>query len=251
MNIGTLIVDDEAPARRRIRDLLKAEPDFSVLGEARDGLEAVEAIDKLRPQIVFLDIQMPGMDGFEVARSLPADHLPLLVFVTAYDQFALAAFDVCALDYLVKPFDAGRFRKTLDRLRQTLREPSADLATGLQRLLRKLDEERPPAERFLVKSRGRILFVRCEEIDWIEAAGNYTELHAGDNAYLLRETLETLENRLDPRRFVRIHRSRIVNVDRVREIVAWDHGDYCVLLQNGVRLRLSRRYKANLERFSG
>ncbi len=252
MTATVLIVDDEAPARRRIRDLLEGETDFRIVGEARNGSEALGQITRLRPRVVFLDVQMPEMDGFEVVRSLPPGPLPLVVFVTAYDEYALDAFEVSALDYLLKPFDASRFRKTLDRVRQSLTEAEASrLAEGLERVLGRLEADRGLPSRFLAKSRGRIHFVKPEDIDWIEAASNYAELHVGEDSYLVRETLDAMEGKLDPENFIRIHRSRIVNIDRVREIHPWEHGDYAVVLENGVRLRMSRRYKGNLDQAAG
>lgn len=251
-NATVLIVDDEAPARRRIRQLLEAADDFQIVGEAANGAEALEMIAKLRPQVVFLDVQMPELNGFEVLRALPTEDIPRVVFVTAFDEYALDAFEVCAIDYLLKPFDADRFSRTLDRLREVLGEAAASpLEGGLRRLLQRLEAEGRVASRFVAKSRGRMVFVKPEEIDWVEAAANYAEFHVGERSYLIRETLDALQDKLDPQSFVRIHRSRIVNIDRVREIHPWEHGDYAVVLENGVRLRMSRRYKANIDRLGG
>lgn len=246
MSITVAIVDDEAPARRRLRDLLEAEPDFRVVGEAAGGAEALKLAENARPDVLFLDIRMPGMDGLEVVRRLGNTEPPMVVFVTAFDRHAVEAFELCALDYLLKPFDAGRLRQTLDRVRARQKIGRPDTAQQLVRVLEQLEAGRH-ARRFLVKSRGRMEFVAVDEIDWIEAAGNYAELHVGQRTRLIRETLNALERLLDPHEFVRIHRSRIVNLDRVREIHPWEHGDFLVVLVDGSRLRMSRRYKANLE----
>ncbi len=246
MSIAVAIVDDEAPARQKLRDLLAAEEGFRVVGEANNGAEALRLVGELHPDLLFLDIRMPGMDGLEVVRRLEGKGAPVVVFVTAFDRHAVEAFELCALDYLLKPFDAARLRQTLERVRRRLQEGSADSVGELVGLLERLEHSRH-AQRFLVKSRGRMRFVRAEEIDWVEAAGNYAELHVGGKAHLIRETLAGLEGRLDPQRFVRVHRSRIVNVDRVREIHAWEHGDFLILLEDGSKIRMSRRFKASLE----
>ncbi len=246
MSIAVAIVDDEAPARQKLRDLLAAEEVFCVVGEANNGAEALRLVGELHPDLLFLDIRMPGMDGLEVVRRLEGKGAPVVVFVTAFDRHAVEAFELCALDYLLKPFDAARLRQTLERVRRRLQEGSADSVGELVGLLERLERSRH-AQRFLEKSRGRMRFVRTEEIDWVEAAGNYAELHVAGKAYLIRQTLAGLEARLDPQRFVRVHRSRIVNVDRVREIHAWEHGDFLILLEDGSKIRMSRRFKASLE----
>ncbi len=248
MAIRILIVDDEAPARRRLRALLQGESDCEVVAEAATGGAALEMIDRHSPDLLFLDIQMPGMDGLAVVRELDSREPPLIVFVTAYDQFAVEAFELCALDYLLKPFDRERFQKALERARGRLGsggEPAAD--PGLRRLLELLQGG---TARFLVKARGRMLLIKAEECDWLEAAGNYVELHVGGKAHLVRDTLQSLEQRLDPTQFVRIHRSRIVNLDRIREILPDAHGDFEVVLRDGTQLRMSRRYRSNLDALS-
>lgn len=252
MRIRTLIVDDEPLARRRLRDLLEPEADFELAGEASDGRQAVAALRSLRPDLVFLDVQMPLLDGFGVVEEVGADALPALIFVTAYDRFALQAFEVHALDYLLKPFDRDRFRKALERARAQLRrEEPADLP---RRLLALLNDVRPGAsspERLVIKAEGRVSFVRVDELDWVEAAGNYIRLHAGKNTFMLRETMSHLEARLDPRRFVRIHRSIIVNVERIREIQPAFHGDSVAVLRDGTELTLSRSYRDRFQEFLG
>ncbi|HEX2187390.1 MAG TPA: LytTR family DNA-binding domain-containing protein [Longimicrobiaceae bacterium] len=255
MPIRSLVVDDEPLARRRVLRLLKAEPEAEVAGSAASGDEAVEAIRSLSPDLVFLDVQMPGTDGFGVLEALGPGEMPYVVFVTAYDQYALRAFEVHALDYLLKPFDAPRFHRAFGRARaQIRRRETREHRTRLISLLgdlaagREAPDPAPgaaqPMDRLLVRSDGRILFLRAEEIDWIGAQGNYAELHVGADAYLIRETMGELEARLDPGRFLRVHRSTIVNLDRVRELRPWFGGDYRVMLHDGTELHLSRVYRA-------
>ncbi len=250
--IRTLIVDDEALARDGVRIHLQQQPDFEVVGEAEDGTAAVNAIRELDPDVVFLDVQMPGLDGFGVLRELGAAALPEIVFVTAYDQFALQAFEAHALDYLLKPFDAERFGASLDRVRRQLtsrRRASVD--DRLAALLADLDQRPQFLERVAVRSGSRIVILRTADIDWIEAAANYVKLHANGRSYLLRETMSGIERSLDPERFLRIHRSTIVNLDRVRELEPLFQGDYLVLLQDGTRLTSSRGYRDNMQRLLG
>ena len=234
MPISALIADDEASARSRLRRLL-APYSFELLEDARDGLEALEAIQKHRPQVLFLDVQMPGLGGFEVVEALTPDAMPLIVFVTAYDDYALRAFEAHALDYLLKPFDEARFRDALARAKAHVRATRGSRPRLLDRLI--------------VKSGGRFVFVKAEEIDWVEAQGNYVRLHSGGAAHLLRDSIGKLEGRLDPDRFLRIHRSTIVNLDRVREIAPLFHGEHAVVLADGTRLTLSRGYRDRLSRF--
>lgn len=247
--IRVLVVDDEPPARRKLIGFLNDEDGIEVVGQAGDGEQAVQAVYSLRPDAVFLDIQMPGMNGFQVLEELKGDSLPQIVFVTAYDQYALQAFEVCALDYLLKPFDRPRFRAALSRLREQLDRPSAqNLQIRLERLLSQVEERRPRYQtRFMVKTSNRVVFLRAEQIDWIEASANYVELHLGPKSYLLRETMNRLEERLDPSRFVRVHRSRIVNIDRVRELHPFSRNDYILILEDGTRIKMSRRYKDQLD----
>ncbi|HUJ21699.1 MAG TPA: LytTR family DNA-binding domain-containing protein [Bryobacteraceae bacterium] len=240
--IKTLIVDDETLARRRIRRLLATEGDVEVIGECGDSQQAIDFIQERNPDLVFLDVQMPGMDGFSVVESLPPQTKPAVIFVTAFDQYALRAFDVHALDYLMKPFDRARFRKALDRARNQMRQRSPVVLD--EQITKLLDSLQPkPPERLVIKSAGRIMFLRKDEIDWIEAADNYVRLHVGTDSHLLRETLGALESRLDSSKFLRIHRSTVVNIDRMKELQPWFHGDYVVILQDGTRLNLSRTYR--------
>jgi two-component system LytT family response regulator len=233
-----LIIDDEPLACERIRTLLAAEPDIEIAGECHDGLSAVEAIRRLAPDLIFLDVQMPEMDGFAVLQAL--DRMPAVIFVTAFDQFAIQAFEVHALDYLLKPFDRERFQKALKRARRE------NLDAGLRGLLEELRGRKEYAGRLVVRAGGRVLFLRMDEIDYIEAAGNYVRLHAGGDEYLYRETMSRLEAMLDPAKFARIHRSTIVNVDRVKELHPLFRGDYAVVLHDGRRLTLAKSYRERL-----
>ena len=251
MKLRTLIVDDEPLAREGVALALAKERDVEIVGNCADGPSAVRAIRELEPDLVFLDIQIPELDGFEVLDTLDRDELPVVVFVTAYDEYALRAFDAHALDYLLKPVARERFRETLERARGRVRERRA--AGVIDDRLIALHAERqagPAPARYLtriaVKTAGRAYFVRAEEIDWIEAADNYARLHAGGTSHLVRETLRTLEVKLDPQLFLRVHRSAIVNVDAIRELQPWFHGDHVLILRSGARLTCSRRYDERL-----
>ena len=247
--IRALIVDDEPLARERMRSLLGGETDVEVVGEAKDGVEAVETILGQSPDLVFLDVQMPKLDGFEVIQTVGAERMPAVVFVTAYDQHALRAFEVQALDYLLKPFDQERFQGALKRVRRQLdSQETGDIGRRLLALVRDLRSERPSrTDRLVVKSGGRLFFLRADEIDWIEAAGNYVRLHVGTDGHLLRETMNSIEARLNPDIFFRVHRSHIVNIERIKELQPWFNGEYVVVLQNGARLTLSRGYREKLQ----
>jgi two-component system LytT family response regulator len=247
--IRTLVIDDEPLARERMRTLVGAEPDFDVVGEAGDGMEAVDAIREHSPDLVFLDIHMPKLDGFGVIDAVGADAMPPVVFVTAYDQHALRAFDVHALDYLLKPFDGDRFQETLKRVRRQVESAeNGDLGRRLLALVRDLKPGRAQTtNRLVVKSGGRLFFLRADEIDWIEAAGNYVRLHVGADTHMLRETMNSIESRLDPELFVRIHRSHIVNIERIKELQPWFNGEYVVILRSGHRLTLSRGHREKLQ----
>jgi len=255
--IRALIVDDEPLARERIRDLLAAEPDIEVVGECGDGAEAVAAIEDLSPQIVFLDIQMPEMTGFEVLETLGADRVPAVIFVTAYDQYALDAFDIHAIDYLLKPFDRARFSWALDRARRLIgahgdgADAAADLAERLRSLLADVDRDRRYLKRLAVKSGGRVYFLQLDQVEWIESAGNYARLHEGGRSHLVRTTLKRLVETLDPDRFLRISRSAIVNLDFVRELQPWFRGGYVVVLTSGEKQRTGRKYQESVNRLLG
>lgn len=251
MPIRTLIVDDEPLARERLRTLLADEADIEIVGECGDGRRAVAAIRKHRPDLVFLDVQMPELDGFGVLRAVGAQNLPTVVFVTAYDKYALKAFEVHALDYLLKPFDRDRFDRALDRARRELRRGTGELNERVLHLLEEAGAKPRFLERLVVKTAGRVYFLRAEEIDWFEAAGNYVKLHAGKDEHLIRETMANLEDQLNPKKFVRIHRSTIVQIERIKELQPWFHGDYVVLLRDGTKLTLSRSYRDRLENLLG
>jgi two-component system LytT family response regulator len=246
--IRTLVVDDEPMARERVLALLRHEQDVEVVGECSDGTQAVAAIQEHSPDLVFLDVQMPGLDGFGVIEAMGAEKMPTVIFVTAYDEYALRAFEVHALDYLLKPFGRDRFRQTLDHARASLeRRRAGDLGRRLLALVNDIKPEPARLDRLIVKSGGRVFFLRTEEIDWIEAAGNYVRLHLGEESHLFRETMNRMESRLDPKRFARIHRSRIVNTERIKELQPWFNGEYVVVLSNGTRLPLSRGYRDKLQ----
>ncbi|HEX9637950.1 MAG TPA: response regulator [Acidobacteriota bacterium] len=247
MPIRTLIVDDEALARERIRDLLGEEPDIVLAGECATGSEARTALRELTPDLIFLDVQMPELDGFGLLEGIELDHQPVIVFVTAYDQYALRAFEVHAVDYLMKPFDRERFKKALERARREIAQTkNRDLSDQLRHLIRDLGSEKVYTERLVVKSGGRIRFLKAEEIDWIEAAGNYVRLRVGPETHLLRETMAKIEAKLDPIKFLRIHRSTIVNIERVKEIVPRLYGEHVVTLRDGTQLTMSRGYRDKL-----
>ena len=246
--LRTVIVDDEPLARERLASLLSAEQDIEVIAQCRDGEEAVTAIDQHSPDLVFLDVQMPGLNGFEVIDAVGAEKMPLVIFVTAYDQHALRAFQVRALDYLLKPFDRERFTEALQRARTHIqRDETGDLGRRLLALVKDLRRDQPKTDRLVVKSGGRLFFLRTDEIDWVEAAGNYVRLHVGTASHLLRETMNAIEGRLDPEKFFRIHRCRIVNMDRIQELQPWLNGEYAVVLRTGARLTLSRGYREKLQ----
>ena len=250
--LTAVLVDDEELARDELGFLLGQVGGVDVVGEAGNGIEAVSTIGRLKPDVVFLDIQMPGLTGFEVARRMIDAEAPThIIFVTAYDQHALRAFEVHAIDYLLKPFDDERFTDSVARAKRNLR--SAELGE-LSRRLGELLEERgtpptaePPLTRLVVKHEGRVAFVRVEELDWIEAADYCVKLHTRGQVHLLRESLNALETRLDPARFFRVHRSAIVNLDRIRELQPYFKGEHVLILQDGTRLKLSRARRESLE----
>ena len=234
--IRTLVADDEPIARARMLSLLRDEPDIEVIGECATGPQAISAIERTSPDLVFLDIQMPQIDGLTLARTL-GHAMPAVVFVTAYDEYALGAFEVHALDYVLKPYSAERFKSALVHAREHL---SARRATGAQAPIERRD-------RLVIKSSGRIYFIRTRDVDWCEAAGNYVRLHVGPQTHLVRGTMAHIEAQLDHAQFVRIHRSTIVNVDRIQELHSSFGGEYVVLLHDKTRLTLSRGYREGLQ----
>jgi len=252
MTIRTLIVDDEPLARQRLRHLLADQADIEVVDECATGEQAIEAIEALQPDLLFLDIQMPEVDGFGVMRAVGPGTVPVVIFVTAYDQFALRAFEAHALDYLLKPFDDERFEAALDRARNTIRQHrDGDLDRRLRALLQDVRPEREYLQRLSVRAGMRTVLVRTAEIDWIEAEGKYVRLHVGPRTHLVRDTLTRLEEALDPSVFRRIHRSTIVNLERVREIESLFQGDCVLVLQDGTRLNAGRAYRKNLDELVG
>jgi len=252
MKTRTLIVDDEPLARERLRQLLEPEAEIELVGECADGREAVAAIREKSPDLVFLDVQMPELTGFEVLEQVRGGRMPVIVFVTAHDQFALKAFEVHAVDYLLKPFDRDRFQTALRRaLDHIQRDHAGELNQRLSALLNDLKPSARPLDRLAVKSGGRVVFVRVDDIDWVEAADNYVELHVGAESHLHRETMADLEQMLPPGKFMRISRSTIVNVDRIKELQPLFHGEYAVILRNGTRLTLSRSYREKLNQLLG
>jgi two-component system LytT family response regulator len=246
--IRTLIVDDEPLARQRIRHLLADEPDILVTGECRDGEEALDALRETGSDLLFLDVQMPAKDGFEVLADLDPGQMPVAIFVTAYDQYALKAFEVHALDYLLKPFDEDRFKEALSRARRALEQRSSEsFGKKILSLLGEREEAQARLRRFVVRESGRIFFVKAIDVDCIEASRNYAMLYTGNKSHLIRETMAELEKRLDPSQFVRVHRSWIVNVERIRELQPWFNGAYVMIMQGGKRLTSSRSFKENVE----
>ncbi len=247
MSARVLIVDDESIARKGLRTLLSADPDVTIVGEAANGRDAVMAIREQRPSLVFLDIQMPELDGFGVIEQVGVDAMPATIFVTAYDQYALAAFEVHAVDYLLKPFDRERFTRALEHAKRRLAQPAdAGLGADAVRMLDALRATRRYTDRLLVNTGGRIIVVKTADVRWIEAADNYVRLHVGKAKHLHNESMRALEQRLDPSRFVRVHRSAIVNVDAIEEIQPWYGGGLVVILQGGERLTVSRSYRARV-----
>ncbi|WP_245771868.1 LytR/AlgR family response regulator transcription factor [Rhodothermus profundi] len=255
--LRVLIVDDEPLARQRLLDLLKGRAEIEVVGQATSGREAVQAIRSLHPDLVFLDVQMPGMTGFDVVREIGPEQMPVTIFVTAYDQYALQAFEVAALDYLLKPFDDERFEQALERARRLWKLKKVEALRD--RLLQLLQEDRTPEparppkylERIAVEMRGQVRVIPVRQIDYITASGPYAELHVGDQVYVIREQMQTLEERLDPALFIRIHRSAIVRIDLIDVLLRGAGGRYAVRLKNGVRLKVSRSRREALERRLG
>ena len=266
MTLRVVIVDDEELARDRVKRLVERDDDVDVVGVCENGRDAIMAIHEQRPDVVFLDVRMPGLDGFDVVRALAPDEMPIIVFVTAYDEHAVRAFDVHALDYLVKPVEPDRLAAAVERARTRLRQSSA--AERFERIASLVQAsgmtggaapgavgvrdaesyaERGTPDRLLIKTEGRMLLLSVTDIDWIEAVGNYARVHVRAQRHLVRETMGRLDRRLAAAGFARIHRSTIVNLDRVREIQPWFNGEYVVLLADGTKFKLSRFYRDKLE----
>jgi two-component system LytT family response regulator len=248
MPLTTLIVDDEPLAREGLRMLLSEDPEVTAIHEARDGREAVAAIRDTRPDLVFLDVQMPEMDGLSVLKAVGAERMPAVVFVTAHDQYAIQAFEINAIDYLLKPVTEARFTQALARAKARLRlRPPDEASRQILSLLETMASPRRHLKRLAVRSAGKTIFVDADDLDWIEAAENYVQLHTERTGHLLHVAIGTLEKSLDPETFLRIHRSVIVNVKRIRELQPVMHGEYVVTLRNGVRLQSGRMYHEKIK----
>jgi two-component system, LytTR family, response regulator len=248
MTIRAMIVDDEPLARRRIRDLLTAVPDVEVVAECANGRDAIQAIEASLPDLLFLDIQMPRIDGFEVLATIGVGRVPVVVFVTSYDQFALRAFEAQALDYLMKPFDDERFDTTLRRARARLGDrQAADVDLRLRALLDEVRGHRAYLQRLALPMSNRNVFIRAQEIDWIGAERNYIRVYTGGRGHLLRESLTHIEAELDPAMFCRIHRSTIVNIDRIQCVESTFRGEYVVVLHDGTKLTSGRSYRETVQ----
>ncbi|HHP7239942.1 LytR/AlgR family response regulator transcription factor [Longibacter sp.] len=252
--LSACIVDDEELARRGVRSRLSSHADITVTAECTSGREAVEALRTKDLDLVFLDVQMPGLDGFDVIEAVGPDAMPVTIFVTAYDEYALRAFDVHALDYLLKPLDEERFAEALDHARSRIAEQAAgEFGERLAALVSKTDPEEAdegPTDRFVVKSGGRVTFVKAANVQWVEAAGDYVQLHTDENKHLLRKTMKEMEAALDPDQFLRIHRSTIVNVDYLQEMRPYgSNNEYTVVLKDGTRRKLSRTYRGEVDEF--
>ena len=250
MKIRTLIVDDEPLAREWVRNGLQDEPDVEIVAECGDGFEAVKAVTDLKPDLMLLDVQMPGLDGFGVLASLDAQDLPAVIFVTAFDRYALKAFEAHAVDYLMKPFSSERLHDAVGRARVEIdRSSSNDLKAALHALLEDIQRERAFPEWLLIKKEDRSVFLRVADIDWIESSRNNVRLHLGKEVYVFHETTTGIESKLDPKKFFRIHRSTIVNIEKIREMHPWFNGDYAVTLKDGTKLTLSSTYRERLKEF--
>jgi two-component system LytT family response regulator len=257
--LRALIVDDERLARERLRELLAGEPDVELIGECGNGDDAVAAIERDHPDLVLLDIQMPELDGFGVVRAVGVEHMPAVVFVTAHDEHAVAAFEVHAVDYVLKPVDPERFAEAVRRAKRRIaaapggpaRDDDRELRERLAALVAEVSAAvvppAPPTGRLAIKGEGRVVFVRIADVDWVEAMDNYVRLHVGRDVHMMRETLSNLETRLAGSTFLRIHRSAIVNVDRIREVQPWFAGDYVVILADGTKITTGRRYRAAVQ----
>ena len=246
--IRVLVVDDEPLAREMIREMLGDDSDVEVVAECANGREAVEAIKSLKPDLVFLDIQMPELGGFEVLDSFDAQSTPYIIFVTAYDQYAVRAFEVHAFDYLLKPFDRERFDVAWQRVKEQIKvDQSGDRERHILALLEELKSGPRHLERLVIKNGGRVFFLNVQDVYCIESEGNYVRVYDNQKGYLLRETISNLEEQLDPKQFRRIHRSAIVKIDRIKEMQPWFHGEYRIIMENGKELTLSRNYRQNFQ----
>lgn len=250
--IRALVIDDEPLARDMIREMLEGDSEVEIVAECANGREAVAAIKSLSPDLIFLDIQMPELGGFEVLESFEQKNTPYVIFATAYDQYAVKAFEVHAFDYLLKPFDHERFDVAWQRAKTQIKlDRSDEREQHILALLEELKAGPRYLERLVIKNGGRVFFLDVQDIHFVEAEGNYVRVHDGAKHYLLRETISGLEAQLDPKKFLRVHRSTIVKIDRIKELQPWFHGEYRIILENGEQLMLSRNYRANLQEAVG
>ena len=244
MKIQTVIVDDEPLARKFLREMLGNDPQVEIVAECANGYEALRAVKKLKPDLLFLDIQMPELDGFAVLQALEWEHVPLVIFVTAYDQYAMRAFEVHALDYLLKPFDDHKFERAMNRAKTQIRgRENKNTDESMMGLLKDLKDRSSYIERIQIKSADKIILLKTEKIDWIESDDNYVKIHSGKSSHQIRDTITNLERQLNPAMFLRIHRSTIVNIESIDALQPLYQGDYRVILNNGAQLTLSRRYR--------
>jgi two-component system LytT family response regulator len=250
--VRTVIADDEQLARRKLRILLDSEAEIEVVAECQNGAQTLSAIRVCRPDLLLLDIQMPDRDGFQVLSEISPEEMPVVIFTSAYDQYAIRAFEAHALDYLLKPFDQGRLHQAIERARFELRQSKArEITHRIIELLSHVKSDKQPVpeseERLVIKTKGRIVFLNLDEIDWVEAAANYVRLNTGKESYLFRETISRTSERLNPNHFIRIHRSMIVNVRKIKELIPVNSGEYIVILKSGKELSCSRGYRANVQ----
>jgi len=250
MKLRALIVDDEPLAREWVRGAVAEDQELEVIGECGNGFEAAEAIWRLKPDLVFLDVQMPGLDGFGVLEALSPEEIPAIVFVTAFDQYAVRAFEAQAVDYLMKPFSRERLEEAVRRVRELMKGRSLeDFRESIGKIVEKIRRDRSYPEWVLLKAEGKNVFVKVKDIDWIESSRNNVRIHVGQTIYLLHETTSAIAQRLDPKKFLRIHRSSIVNIERIKELHPWFNGDYAVILRDGTQLTLSASYRDRLREF--
>lgn len=250
--IRALVVDDEPLAREMIREMLEDDPEVEIVGECSNGREAIEAIKLENPDLVFLDIQMPELGGFEVLESFDQQTAPYIIFVTAFDQYAVRAFEVHAFDYLLKPFDEERFDAAWQRVKEQIKlDQTGERDRHILELLEELKSGPRHLERLVIKNGGRVFFINVQDVYCIESEGNYVRVYDNQKGYLLRETISNLEEQLDPKQFRRIHRSAIVKIDKIKEMQPWFHGEYRIIMENGKQLTLSRNYRSNFQRAVG
>jgi two-component system LytT family response regulator len=251
--IRAIIIDDEPLAREKVKLFAGDEPDIEIVDVCSNGHEAIASYNRYKPDLLFLDIQMPEMNGFEILQHLQGNTLSAVIFITAYDEFALRAFEFHAIDYLLKPYDRERFQRSVAHARVAL-HTTGQLETTAEQikvLLDSVHQNSAKLERLIVKTNGKIIFLRLEEVDWIESAGNYVKLHCGNETHLIRETMNGLEQQLNPKKFIRIHRCTIINIEKIKELEPYFNGEYKVILNNNSQVFLSRNYKENFTKVLG